>query len=73
MATPNITPTEEVPANLIADAIARIADAMQALNASRLSRRAIVTLVHDHSGVARRDIELVINNLVALKETWLKR
>lgn len=66
-------PETPVAAEIIATAIVDIAKGMKSLNASRLSRRAIVTLIHDHSKVARRDIQIVLNNLDSLEATWLKK
>lgn len=60
------------PVEIIAQAIIDISDAMKTVASSRLSRRAIVTLVHEQSKIARRDIELVLNNLEQLERTWLK-
>lgn len=62
-----------IPVEIIADAIVKISKAMQALNETRLTRRALVTLIHDSSKVSRRDIEIVLNNLDRLEDTWLKR
>lgn len=66
-------PEKEIPAEVIASAIVDIAAGMKKLNTTRLSRRAIVTLIHEESRIARRDIEIVLNNLETLEETWLKR
>lgn len=65
-------PAEEVPVAIIATAIVEIAAAMKVLNETRLSRRAIVTLIHEQSTLPRRHIEIVLNNLDSLEETWLK-
>ncbi len=62
-----------IPATVIAAAIVEIAHGMRALNETRLTRRAIVTLIHENSKVARRDIEIILNNLAELEETWLKK
>lgn len=56
-----------------ADSIQAIADTMKILAASRLSRRAIITLIHDHSKVAKRDIELVLTNLDQFDSIWLNK
>jgi hypothetical protein len=56
-----------------ADSIQAIADTMKKLAGSRLSRRAIITLIHDHSKVAKRDIELVLANLDQFDKIWLKQ
>ena len=64
---------EEVGAEIIAQSIVAIADAMKKINATRLKQETIVTLIHAHSKVAKRDITLVLNNLTALEEIWLKK
>lgn len=61
-----------VPAEIIATSITEIASAMKALSSTRLSRRAIVTLIHDQSKVPKRTIEVVLNNLEGLEKDWLK-
>jgi hypothetical protein len=58
---------------IIAAEISKIAAAMQALDKARLTRRALVLLINDHSGVNKRDIELVLNNLIGLQAIWLKK
>lgn len=60
------------PAEVIASAIVEIANGMKKLNSTRLKRRAIVTLIHENSKIGRGDIEIVLNNLEALEQTWLK-
>ena len=79
--TPTTTPVtvhqkdeaNPVPAEVIADAIVEISKAMKALSNTRLTRRALVTLIAYESKVPRRDIEIVLNNLDRLEDTWLKR
>lgn len=63
---------EEVAPEVLASSIVAMAKAMQVFEKSRLTRYAIVTLIHAHSKVAKRDIELVLNNLVELERIWLK-
>lgn len=65
-------PAAPIPAEVIASSIVDIASAMKTLNATRLTRKAIIALIHEHSGVARKTIEIVLNNLEALEDTWLK-
>lgn len=65
-------PESPIPAEIIAQSIIDLAKAAKILSTTRLTRRAIVTLIHDNSCVGRRDIEMVLNNLEALEETWLK-
>lgn len=64
---------KEIPAEIIANSIVEIAKGMRVLNKTRLTRRAIVALIHEHSKVPRTTIELVINNIESLEEIWLKK
>lgn len=64
---------EEIAAEVIAQSIVDISHAMKVLNGTRLTRAAIVTLIHEKSKVARKTIEIVLNNLDSLEETWLKK
>ncbi len=59
-------------AEILVDSIQAIATAMAALSKTRLTRNAIVTLIHSHSKVPRRDVELVLTNLDAFATIWLK-
>lgn len=69
----NITqPPEAVPAEIIASAIVQIGNAARAINSTRLSRKALVALVHDQSKVSKKTIDIVINNLADLEKDWLK-
>lgn len=75
MKTPVITQpidAPEVPAEIIATSISQIAKSMAALESTRLSRNAIVTLIRAHSGVPKKTIELVMDNLAGLEKLWLK-
>lgn len=63
-------PTESV--EVLAESIHRIAKAMDEIEKSRLNRKALVTLVHAHSGVGKRDIEIILNCLQQLEEIYLK-
>jgi hypothetical protein len=64
---------QPVAAEVIVEAIVGISESMKRLTASGLKRKAIVALVHDHSGIGKRDIEIVLNNLESLRETWLTK
>jgi hypothetical protein len=66
-------PDDPVAAEVIARAIIDISDSMKKLSTSGLKRKAIVALVHDTSGIRKGDIELVLNNLESLRETWCSR
>lgn len=76
MKTPTVTvklnETNPEPVEIIASGILTIASAMKAVNASRLSRKAIVGLIHLESKLPRRDIEIVLNNMDNLERLWLK-
>lgn len=63
---------EEIPADVIAQEIVKIAKAMQKLSTTKLKRDAIVALIHENSKVARKTIEVVLNNLEQLEKRWLK-
>lgn len=57
---------------IIAGAIIDIAKGMNAVNATRLTRRAIVALIHAESKIPKGHIEIVLNNLDRLELLWLK-
>jgi hypothetical protein len=63
----------EVPVKVIAESIVDIAGAMRRINETRLTREAIVALIHDRSRVQKGIIHLVLNNLDQLEENWLKK
>lgn len=65
-------PAEEIPAEIIATSIVQIAEAMKAINSTRLTRRAIIALIQDQSKLPKKTIEIVLNNLDALETDWLK-
>lgn len=65
-------PAAEIQAEVIASSITQIAEAMNVINGTRLTRRAIVALIHDQSRVPKKTIEVVINNLSCLEADWLK-
>jgi len=63
---------DPIPVEVLATSIKQIADGMAQITSTRLTRKALVALIHDNSKIARRDIEIVLNNLVELERTWLK-
>lgn len=65
-------PAEPVPAEIIATGIEQIAAAMRVLNSTRLTRRAVIALIHDTSKISKRTIEIVLNNIEGLEDEWLK-
>lgn len=75
MKTPVIVQDKNAPVatELIAQGIIDISEAMKELSNSGLKRRAIIALIADNSYIGKRDIELVLNNLESLRETWCTR
>lgn len=63
---------DPIPAEVIAQAIIDIGDSMKKLSETRLKRSAIVALIHDKSKINKTVIEIVLNNLEQLEDTWLK-
>lgn len=65
---------EPLPVEIIEQAIVDIAEGMKKLNSTRLTRKAIVTLLHAScgSGVGKGAIETVLSNLELLEHHWLK-
>ena len=57
----------------LSSSIASIARTTKALFGGRLSREAIVVLIQAKSGVPKRTIELVLNNLEQLEDIWLRK
>jgi hypothetical protein len=70
--TPTIIGDAEVGAELLAQSIIDVSEAAKKLLGSRLSRRALVVLLHDASGVAKRDIELVLDHAADLRRRFVK-
>lgn len=75
MKTVFVKQDEQAPiaAEIMAKAIIDIAEAMERLDNSGLRRKAVVALIHDTSGIGKRDIEIVLNNLELLRTTWCTR
>lgn len=75
MSKPKVVPKpgdEPAAPEIIEAAIIELAAGMKKLNATRLRRETIITLLHDNSKVAKRDIRLVLNNLDDLEGIFLK-
>ena len=64
---------QEIPAEIIAQSIVNIAKSMEAIGKTRLTRKALVALIYDQSKISKRTIELVLNNLEAMEQVWLKK
>jgi hypothetical protein len=57
----------------IAESIGRLADTGKALQASGLSRRATLVLLHDATNVPMRDIKLILDALQTLRTHYLTK
>lgn len=66
-------PNEPQTIEVMEKAILQISEAATKLLNSRLTKRAITTLIHDDCKVPRRDIELVLETAKDLAKTYLKR
>lgn len=67
---PEITPDD---ARALANAVKRIDKAMKEFASSGLHRRALVVLLNDSTGVAKRDINAVLDGLEGLGEAYLEK
>lgn len=61
---------EFVEQRVLAKVIIDIGDSMRRLLSSGLNRRAIIALIHDQSKIGKREIEIVLNNLEAMKADY---
>lgn len=66
-------PENPIPVEIMAEAVVEIASAMKVLERTRLSRKAVIALVHDSSGVPKRVIADVLDHLQNLEKNWLKK
>jgi hypothetical protein len=64
-------PAKDVPAEVMAQAIVDISESMKKIASTRLTRKAIVALIHDRSGIAKRTIDIVLDNMEDLEKVWL--
>lgn len=55
---------------ILAQALVDMSKSMKSLLASGLNRQAIVILIHDRSKIGKTHIEIVLNNLEALREDY---
>jgi hypothetical protein len=62
----------EVPADVIAQSIVDLAAAAKKLLGTRLRRDTLILLLHDMSGVGKRDIGYVLNSLEQLEGRYVK-
>jgi hypothetical protein len=71
----NVVQTEgaEVAADVLATALVAISEGVTKLRAGRLNDRALTVLLHDITGVPRRDIKVVLNGLETLKSAYVRQ
>lgn len=65
-------PVHPEPVEIIAQSIIEIAAAMRRIDSSRLTRKAIVALLHDTSKISKRDIDCILDHLAYLEKAWIK-
>jgi hypothetical protein len=61
-----------VAVEIMAQAIVDISEAMKRISRSRLNRKALITLIHDDTGLYKKSIENVLTSLDSLEKTYLK-
>jgi hypothetical protein len=66
-------PERPVEVPILAQAILDISNGAKKALSSGLSRKAIIVLIHHHSKIPMRDVEIVLNNITSLQETWLQK
>lgn len=64
---------KEVPIIVLAHSIAALAKGYKALTKTDLKQETLVTLLHDHSKVAKRDIRIILNCLDDLESLFLEK
>lgn len=60
-------------AKKVADAILRIDISFKAFLTAGLNQKAIITLLHDYTGVGKRDIERVLKGCATLANEYLSK
>jgi len=60
------------PLEILAQSIIDVAEAFEKINNSRLSRRAVILLLKDISGLRVSDIEAILNAAPLLKKHYIK-
>ena len=61
-----------IPQEVVAGAIVKIAEAMDAIEQTRLSRKAIIALIADDTGLGKGTIKTVLESLEGMEKSWLK-
>ena len=63
---------EDEPFSVVAAAIIKIADGLEAMNNSGLTERAVVLLLHDATGVNKREIVKILEAAPLLQERYVR-
>jgi plasmid maintenance system antidote protein VapI len=63
---------DKVGADILASEICKLSRAMQKIEASQLQRNTVVVLLHAKTGVSKKVIIKVLDNLLTLEQDWLK-
>lgn len=63
---------DPVAVEILEQSIVAIASAFKAVNQTRLTRKALIVLLHDSSKVPKRDIDIVLEHLEAIERLFLK-
>lgn len=66
-------PENEIPAEVLADAILEMSKAAKKLANCRLNRNAVVTLIKDQTGETKLSINRVLDSLNNLERDWIKK
>lgn len=61
------------PLELIAKSIVDIAEAIEKINNSKLSRRTVVLILQDATGITQREINMILDLAPKLRSTYLKK
>lgn len=64
---------EPIAVEIMEKSILEIAAAMKRIEKSRLNRRALVVLISDQSKLGKGTVDIVLNCLDTLEETYLKK
>lgn len=65
-------PAQRVTYEILATAVKELAQGVKKLRASPLNDRAIILLLHDATGISKRDIQTMLDSMENLERTYLK-
>lgn len=65
-------PAQRVTYEILATAVRELAQGVKKLRASPLNDRAIILLLHDTTGISKRDIQSMLDSMENLERTYLK-